>query len=120
GVRRFKIADATGCGARVVGVAVDKGGTWLVMNGLDGPVPSLLRLPDRPPVFQRWHVKLGRHAGRALAVAGDGERSWALGPAWLVELNDDAVIRPGNLPDLAPSLATRPVMVPDANEEDRL
>lgn len=119
GVRRFRIADATGCGARVTGVAVDRGGTWLVIDGLEGPAPSLLRLPERPPVFQRCHVRLGRVAGHALAVAGDGERAWALGHNWMVELTDDAITRPGQLPE-APSAPSRPVIVPDAKPEDKL
>lgn len=118
GVRRFKIADATGAGARVTGVAADRGGTWLVIDGLDGAAPSLLRLPDQPPVFQRWHVKIGRLASRAFAVAGDGQRAWALGPTWLVELTDDVLVQPGQLPET--DAAQRPVFVPDANPEDRL
>ena len=120
GVRRFRIADATGCGARVIGVAADKGGTWLVVNGLEGPVPSLLRLPHRPPVFQRCHVRLKTRTGRALAVAGDGERAWALGSDWLVELTDDSVVKPGLQHEGGVPARVSPAGTPAASDEDRL
>lgn len=120
GVRRFRIADATGSGARVTGVAVDSGGTWLSVSGLDGPVPSLLRLPRRPPVFLRLQVKLGVVAGWAQAITGNGERAWVLGPTWMTELTAENVAKPGAWPEGQRPDSRRPVVQPGATTEELL
>ena len=93
GVRRYRLAEAAGGAVRVTGLAGDRGGMWLAVRGRDGQLPALLRLPHRPPVFQRFQPRFTKAGGPVEAIAGDGERAWALGSRWVLELDERAVTR---------------------------
>ena len=114
GVRRFRLADATGTAACVDGVAADRGGIWIAVHGFDGPLPGLLRLPHAPPVFQCYQPRVSHAMGRVLAIAGDGTTAWALGADAVLELDERTVARPG-MPDLSSPPAPR--LTPAAPED---
>lgn len=110
GVARHRLKEAVGHDAAVAGMAADRGGLWIAVRGLSTPVPSLLRLPHDPPVFQRYHAMLSREPGDIEAIAGDGERAWALGSGWITELEERSVARPDD--PFAALLAKAPSVPP--------
>ena len=122
GLRRHRLQEAMGRPVEVDGLAADRGGIWMVVRSVDGLVPSLLRLPYHPPAFQRFHPRLVYAGGRVIAVAGDGERAWALGLRFVVELDENSVIRAGNAigPDepMLPRFCAEPAPAAATPEEE--